>query len=196
VSDSPLSITVYGGAPGEIGGNRILLEWARRRWLLDFGMRFGATGRFFEEFVKPRGSTLGLRDYLRMGLLPPIEGLYRSDLIAHEPNLFDRYRDHPHHRRIEHVDGVLLTHGHVDHVGSVGFLREDIPVYTGLMTATICKCLQDPNPSSLDGEFNYFTPREAKGDVLGPAKTGHRVQRQYYVAETDPALLEAMERLR
>jgi len=25
VSDSPLSITVYGGAPGEIGGNRILL---------------------------------------------------------------------------------------------------------------------------------------------------------------------------
>lgn len=49
VSRAGLTITVYGGAPGEIGGNRISLEWAARRWLLDFGMRFGPTGRFFEE---------------------------------------------------------------------------------------------------------------------------------------------------
>jgi hypothetical protein len=32
-----LGITVYGGAPGKIGGNRILLEWDDGRWLLDFG---------------------------------------------------------------------------------------------------------------------------------------------------------------
>jgi hypothetical protein len=82
VPDSRLSVTVYGGAPGEIGGNRILLECADRRWLLDFGMGFGAVGRFFEEFVQPRGATLGLRDYLRMGLIPPLEGLYRSDLAS------------------------------------------------------------------------------------------------------------------
>jgi len=74
-----VSITLYGAAPGEIGGNRILLEWPEPRWLLDFGTRFGQTGKFFEEFVKPRGATLGLRDYLRMDLLPPLDGLYRSD---------------------------------------------------------------------------------------------------------------------
>jgi hypothetical protein len=71
---------------GEIGGNLILLEWddgvaARLRH------RFGATGRYFEEFVKPRTAALELRVYLRMELLPPLECLYREDLWAHEHDL-------------------------------------------------------------------------------------------------------------
>jgi mRNA degradation ribonuclease J1/J2 len=40
---SEVQVTLYGGA-GEIGGNRILLEWDGAGWLLDFGTRFGATG--------------------------------------------------------------------------------------------------------------------------------------------------------
>jgi hypothetical protein len=106
VPGSRVYVTVYGGAPGEIGGNRILLEWPDRRWLLDFGMRFGLMGRFFEEFVQPRGATLGLRDYLRMGLIPPLEGLYRNDLTSHDPGLWARYRDHAQYRRVDGVDGV------------------------------------------------------------------------------------------
>jgi len=188
-----LSITVYGGAPGEIGGNRILVEWPARRWLLDFGMRFGPTGRFFEEFVQPRGATLGLRDYLRMGLIPPLEGLYRGDLSAHDPGLWARYRSHPQYRTVDRADGVLLSHGHVDHVGSMGFLREDIPVYTGLTTALIGKCLQDPKPTGVDGEFNYLVPRASKGDVLEAARGAPRIQRKHYIATdgtdvTDPAV--------
>ncbi len=189
-------ITLYGGA-GEIGGNRILLEWPERRWLLDFGTRFGQTGKFFEEFVKPRGATLGLRDYLRMGLLPPLDGLYRADLCTNDPDIFGRYKDHPMYRHVEHVDGVLLSHGHIDHLGCIGFLKEDIPVYTGLMTALIGKCLQDPQPTGLDREFNYAVPRECaeEGEILKTRK-GPRLQRQYYVAETDPGIGAAMEKLR
>jgi len=192
VSRTGFSVTVYGGAPGEIGGNRILLEWAARRWLLDFGMRFGLTGKFFEEFVQPRGATLGLRDYLRMGLIPPLEGLYRHDLSAHDPGLWTRYRSHPQYRTVDRVDGVLLSHGHVDHVGSIGFLREDIPVYTGLTTALIGKCLQDPKPTGVDGEFNYLVPRAAKGDMLEVLRGAPRTQRRHFIATdgtdvTDPA---------
>lgn len=44
-------------------------------------------GRFFAEFVQPRGATLGLRDYLRMGLIQPLQGLDRNDLAAHDPGL-------------------------------------------------------------------------------------------------------------
>ncbi len=196
MSDS-VAITLYGGSPGEIGGNRILLEWPEHRWLLDFGTRFGQTAKYFEEFVKPRGATLGLRDYLRMGLLPPLNGVYRSDLCAHDPNIFGRYKDHPMYREVDHVDGVLLSHGHIDHIGSIGFLKEDIPVYTGLMTALIGKCLQDPQPTGVDREFNYAVPRECdeEGEIL-KTKKGPRLQRQYYVAETDAAIAAAMQQLK
>jgi ribonuclease J len=192
-----ITLTLYGGSPGEIGGNRILLEWPDHRWLLDFGTRFGQTGKYFEEFVKPRGATLGLRDYLRMGLLAPLDGLYRADLCAHDPQVFGRYKDHPMYRQVDHVDGVLLSHGHIDHLGCIGFLKEEIPVYTGLMTALIGKCLQDPQPTGVDREFNYSVPRECaeEGEILKTRK-GPRMQRQYYVAETDPAIAAAMEKLK
>src|ERR1700758_5568310 len=41
-------ISIFGGAAGEIGGNRILLSWDGAAWLLDFGTRFGAVSRYFE----------------------------------------------------------------------------------------------------------------------------------------------------
>jgi ribonuclease J len=190
---SELQITLYGGA-GEIGGNRILLEWDDAGWLLDFGTRFGITGKYFEEFVKPRTAALGLRDYLRMELLPPLEGLYRDDLWAHEPDLWSRYRDRPDCRRVENIRGVLLSHAHMDHNGCLGFLRQDIPVYTGLTTAIIGKCLQDPKPTGADGELNYLVPRECKGDVLAAAK-GPRIQRKHYICEHSDEISRAMNAL-
>ena len=56
-----LTLTLYGGAPGddpagEIGGNKILLEFAGRAYFLDFGTRFAVSGRFFEEFFQELSS--------------------------------------------------------------------------------------------------------------------------------------------
>lgn len=205
---SGIQITVYGGAAGysaqtgkaapdpegEIGGNRILLEWDDRRWLLDFGTRFKQTAKFFEEYLKPRGSTLGLRDYLRMELLPPLEGIYRDDLVDHETDLWERYRDDRRYRPIEGIHGVLLTHGHLDHSGCLGFLRLEIPVYTGLMTAVIGKALQDTRPTGPEVEVCYLVPRKGRHGVLTTAD-GPRLQRQHYVCETQPEILEAIPRV-
>jgi hypothetical protein len=47
---------------------------------LDFGMSFGKRSKFFEEFVNPRVSN-GITDYLTMGLIPDIPGIYRDDLL-------------------------------------------------------------------------------------------------------------------
>ncbi len=187
-----LRIAVFGGAAGEIGGNRILLSWDDAAWLLDFGTRFAATSRYFEEFVKPRVSALGLRDYLRMGLLPPLEGLYRDDLWCHEPDLWERYRSRPDWRRVPELRGVLLSHAHVDHSGCLGFLEPEIPVYTGLMSAVIGKCLQDPRPTGPDGEFCYLVPRCPNGDVLAAAKGEPRIQRRHLVCEGGPEIERAM----
>jgi ribonuclease J len=190
-----LGITMYGGAPGEIGGNRILLEWDDGGWMLDFGTRFAATSRYFEEFVKPRVAALGLRDHLRMGLLPPLECLYRDDLWSHEPDLWDRYRGRPDCRRVEKLHGVLLSHAHMDHNGCLGFLRQDLPVYTGLVTAIIGKCLQDPKPTGPDGEFCYLALRDCNGDVLAAAKRP-RIQRKHYICENGDVIETAMAGLR
>src|SRR6266496_3584413 len=146
---SALTITVYGGAAGvdpttgEIGGNKVLVETGDRTFFLDFGTRFGLTGYFFDEFLQPRVA-VGLRDFLRLGLIPPIEGIYRDDLCACEPDLWERYRKHPAYRRVEHLDGILLSHAHQDHNGCMGFLKPSVPIYTGLMTALIGKGMQDP----------------------------------------------------
>ena len=161
MADTGVRITVYGGAAGgdaatgEIGGNKILVETGERAWFLDFGMGFGRAGRFFDDFLQPRAA--GLRDYLRMGLLPPLEGVYRDDLAAHEPDLWGRYRSHPLYRRLDHVDGVLLSHAHQDHNGYLGFLKPEVPVFTGLMTELIGKAMQDLG-SPL--EVSYVAPRE------------------------------------
>jgi ribonuclease J len=184
---SDLTVTVYGGAPGdgqdgEIGGNRILVETPDRAWFCDFGTRFKLAGRFYEEFLKPRASALGIRDFLRMGLLPPLEGIYRDDLWAHEPDLWDRYRDHPHHRRIERLDGVLVSHGHLDHTGSIGFLKSDIPIYTGLVTATTGKAMEDTKGIGPENETCYIAPREVDGSQLKASRTP-RLQRPYIVCE-------------
>ncbi len=194
-----VALTVYGGAAGdsasgEIGGNKILVELDDRVYFLDFGTRFSVTGKFFEEFLKPRSAT-GLRDYLRMGLLPPLEGIYRDDLTVHEPGLWKRYRGHPHYRRLERLDGVLLSHAHVDHNGALGFLRPEIPVYTGLMTAVIGKGIQDTRPGGPDSEFCYIAPREADDGVLKAVKGARRVGRPHRICDDPASLDEAMRRI-
>jgi len=75
-----MKITCFGGV-GEIGGNKILLEDRDRRFLLDFGKAFGEYSRFFDGiFVKERVAR-GLLDPLALGLLPPLRGLLREDLV-------------------------------------------------------------------------------------------------------------------
>jgi ribonuclease J len=195
-SDKELRITVYGGAAGdgaagEIGGNKILLETGERTWFLDFGMGFGKAGYFFDEFLQPR-SAVGLRDFLRLGLIPPLEGIYREDLTAHEPDLWERYRTHPSYRRVERLDGVLLSHAHQDHNGYIGFLQRETPLYTGLMTALIGKGMQDLG----SGEFSYVSPKEVSDDGALKSVTGVKQGRPHFICETDEVITRALEDLR
>jgi ribonuclease J len=183
-----LKITVYGGVAGEgdegeIGGNQILIEWQERAYFLDFGTRFAVASQYFEEFLAPRTS-LGLKDFLHLGLIPPIEGIYREDLAAHDPDLWERYREWPGYRTLDHLDGVLLSHAHVDHNGALGFLKVEVPVYAGLMTSIIGKALQDTKSAGPQSEFSYIQPREPTGEGVLEAVRGIALGRKHIVCES------------
>ena len=150
-----VKLTFYGGVR-EIGGNKILLEDDKRKLFLDFGFPYSKYRVFYEEYLKPRPGA-GLLDLLVMGLLPHIEGIYRTDLEAE--NLWQQFRRAEHYRKLEDIGGILLTHAHLDHSGHIAFLREDIPVYATATTAFIAKAVQDSGISSFDQQVCYFTPR-------------------------------------
>jgi len=150
-----VKLTFYGGIR-EIGGNKVLLEDNEKKLFLDFGFPYSKYRNFYEEYLKPRPGA-GLLDLLVMGLLPQLEGIYRADLGA--DNLWQQFREAVRYRRLEGVDGILLSHAHLDHSGHIAFLREDIPVYATATTAFIAKAVQDSGISSFDQQVCYFTPR-------------------------------------
>jgi ribonuclease J len=126
-----VSITFYGGV-AEIGGNKILVEDADARILLDFGMNFVERSRFYSEpWLAPRDET-GL---LEFDLLPKIPGLYKFD--EKEPE----------------VDAVFLSHSHTDHSAYISFLNRKIPVYCGETTALILQAFSEINPKSFDNDL-------------------------------------------
>ena len=173
-----LRLTFYDGVDC-IGGNKILLEADGSAVFFDFGTSFKAEGAFFDEFLCPRVG-MGFADLLALGLLPPLKGVYRPDLEY--PGIWERFSAHPLCREAE-VQGVLLSHAHLDHCGYIPYLRQEIPVLCSLATALTCKAMQDTSSGNRLQEICYINPRRFTDGVL---KTSHwrRVsydQRRYIV---------------
>ena len=177
----------YGGCE-EIGGNKILLEDGATRLFFDFGVSFKVRSRYFEEFLNPRPG-YGLNDYFQTGMLPLLQGIYRPDLEP-DTGFWNCWKAKEQYRTLDHVDGVLLSHAHVDHTGSVSFLRPDIPLYTTALTALISKAIQDSAPSDMERELVYAVPRESKDGVLQSQRGAALQQRPLRILD-GPLSLEA-----
>src|SRR5208282_2315442 len=97
-----MDIKFYGGVD-EIGGNKILVEDGSSKIFLDYGMSFSRHQKFFEEYLKPRYASAGLKDLLQLRLVHYLPGIYRSDLLR----LMEK---EPHNE--PSVDALLLSHAH------------------------------------------------------------------------------------
>ena len=142
-----VSLTFYGGVK-EIGGNKILLEDKGTKIFLDFGMSFGKRGKFFEEFLTPR-TAAGIKDFIAMGLIPDIKGVYRDDLLVH----MGRKKEEP------EIDGVILSHAHADHANYISFLHRNIPVYCGKTCKALLDAVDEQSQRSIENEVINFKPR-------------------------------------
>jgi ribonuclease J len=143
-------IIFYGGV-NEVGGNKILLDDNGTQIFLDFGKGFSRRARFFEEYLKPRSAN-GLVDFIEMGLIPDIDGIYREDLVE----MAGRKAAAP------QVDAVLVSHAHADHVDYISFLHRDIPIYMGSTCHTILKSIQERAPRDFEREVLDFLPRPSR----------------------------------
>lgn len=140
-----IKLSFFGGV-NEIGGNKILLEADGTKIFLDFGVSFHKHTDFWSEYMTPRKLN-GVNDFIEFGMLPDLKGIYRKDYVEHTRG---KYEDTP------SVDGVLLSHGHMDHVGYIHFLRDDIPIFCSEATKMIMKAVQDIGAGNLN-EFVRMT---------------------------------------
>ncbi len=139
-----VKIDFYGGVD-EIGGNKILLGSDTSSIFLDFGMSFKKANNYFSEFLQPRKGN-GILDFIELGLLPRIKGIYRDDYLRHSG------LDSP---EKSFVDGVLLSHAHMDHSAYIHHLRQDIPLFMTEESQLILKVLEDTSSVSF-GETLEF----------------------------------------
>jgi ribonuclease J len=145
-----MELRFYGGV-NQIGGNKILVtdRKADARVFLDFGMNFAVHAQYFEEFIEPRTAN-GITDFLEMGLLPRLKGIYRRDLLE--------FAGLGKHDDVE-VDAVILSHAHLDHAAYVSFLDERIPVYCNAITYSILEAIHETSQRKLDNEIIDYKRR-------------------------------------
>jgi ribonuclease J len=168
------SLTFYGGV-NEIGGNKILLEDKNTRIFLDFGMCFDRKGDFYEEYLQPRTNN-GLRDLMELGMIPRMDGIYRNDLLkingiedvikeigCDDMSLWisdvKSYDEVAQKNGSPFIQGVLISHGHLDHFQYISLLDEKIPIYCSEVTKIIIETAEAVGQGGFEHEFTVAKKR-------------------------------------
>ena len=177
-----MNIEILGGK-NEIGGNKIFVEHKGTRILLDFGMSFGQSAKFFSEFLQPR-KCAALSDFFELGLLPDIKGIYRNDYLQH--------MERPEEER--KLDAVLLTHAHADHAQYIHFLRHDIPIYCTEATKIILHALEETGSSDCSDlitayeAFTFYVNKKGEKSRVNSKQTDYVHPRVYTIMQPNKTI--------
>ncbi|MFX0067567.1 MAG: MBL fold metallo-hydrolase [Promethearchaeota archaeon] len=157
-------LTFY-GAVAEVGGNKVLLEDGDTRIFMDFGMSFAIKKQYYSAYLTPKSE----KELMDLDILPKVKGIYRFDDSE------------------ESVNGIFLSHSHLDHAGHISFLKRSIPVYCGETTALILDVIKDTRRTTFESDFSgiqfntFRTGKKIKIDSLEiePIHVDHSVPGAY-----------------
>lgn len=99
-----MDITIYRGTK-EIGGTLIEIKTNTTRLLVDAGYPLFLNNMPIEDSI----AKLPEEELRKLGVLPPIHGLYNWDVPA--------------------FDAVIVSHAHIDHYGLLKYVHPTIPIY-------------------------------------------------------------------
>ena len=109
-------ITFYRGLR-TIGGTFAAIETDKARCVFDFGF---TVDKRCDDKIKVRKGCI-TRDYIYAGMLPAVDGMYDEDTA----DVFKIVSKEKYPKKTF----MLMSHMHIDHMGGIGLMHKDIPVY-------------------------------------------------------------------
>ena len=169
-----INITAYGGVD-HIGGNKVLLEDGDTRIFLDFGEPFNMKDEFFVDWLMPRESRTGLKDYFFFDLMPQIKGLYGEKWLKDTDLKYSK----------PEFDAIFVSHMHFDHAMHLKFVDDKVPVYLGAAADAIRQSWEATGGTNISfGDHDFKTFRTGSKIKIGsvevePIHVDHSVPGAY-----------------
>lgn len=155
-----MNLTIHRGAK-EIGGTCVELRTDNSRILVDFGIPLvsGQKDTPFETDILNKASIDELK---AKGILPSITGLYKNESPS--------------------VDGILISHSHLDHYGLLRFIHPDIPVYMSQGAKELVEISGIFTPNKIEKLNIRIIPKNKKINIGEFAVTGYLVDHSAFDA--------------
>ena len=146
-------ISFYNGLR-EIGGTFVAIETKEAVCIFDFG--FAVSGRSDERILKRDEYAA---DYVRLGMLTPYDGIYdekTAKLTGLKP-----------YGAIGKEVFFVISHMHIDHMGGLGSLAKEVPVYMSEDSLKLYRSLEQNNDVQDAGHENCIGIPFGESFVVG-----------------------------
>lgn len=128
-----MEIIIHRGC-NEVGGSCVEILGGNTRIVIDIGIPL--VDKEGKKFNIKNYKSLQVNQLVERGVLPNIKGLYNWET------------------EYKRVDGILLSHSHIDHYGLFNYLRDDVVYYLGQSTRNLIDLTSIF--SSIKGEINNY----------------------------------------
>lgn len=146
----------------------------------------GLASEYYAEFLQIRSKN-ALRDMIRLGLLPPLNGVYAQHfvditILFEDPANITKIPMNeaseywklttvtPYDSAAPGIDAIFISHAHFDHIQDVSFLDPAIPLYCTKETKILAKAITDVSATKVDQQFYEL---KAKEKIITKSE-GHR----------------------